>query len=476
MARMAATIALWCAILAVSCTGASADGDTEALLVFEGGSLTGSTELSLGFLYGAGSRPDGLGTAVSTMNAGVASVSGNPAGLAFLGQSAILLDVLPPLSASASDIFDIQSRANSAIDDALESVAHPDLEPVYPTIDARAGQRSGVISGAFAVRLGRAVIGGAIEEPLSLCLNFVDTGIEAFGETVKGEEGGGDVNVDVRATLEAAVDLSTRVDRTTVALGLEALPGVGLGISVSSYRAEASVSGVALGDGIINYGGTEYAFNDPSDPWMNDLDQSVSGNFSGAALGWTAGASWRATDWLTLDACYTQVPPITLEGSLTTITHQLPAMSEDGFDAGEISASQPTLTEREETVSNSPIELRLPSYAAAAATFRTGAILTTVEIRHYDADLGFAYEDYREGVHLGTGAGVQLTLGGFRVGGGVVMAELVGESVEEGGNSSLMIPMANMGLGFEVGGGFRVDTLLLALPLQVMRISVGYEF
>ncbi len=39
-----------------------------------------------------------------------------------------------------------------------------------------------------------------------------------------------------------------------------------------------------------------------------------------------------------------------------------------------------------------------------------------------------------------------------------------------------MIPMANMGLGFEVGGGFRVDTLLLALPLQVMRISVGYEF
>ncbi len=476
MSRMHAAIALTCAILAVSCTGAVADGDTEALQVFEGGSLTSNTELSLGFLYGAGSRPDGLGTAVSTMNAGVGSVSGNPAGLAFLGQSAILLDVLPPLSASASDIIDIQSRANTALDDALESVAHPDLVPVYPTIDARAGQRSGVISGAFAVRLGPVVIGGAVEEPLSLGLSFVNTGIEAFGQTVKGEEGGGEVDVDVRATLEAAVDLSTRIDKTTVAFGLEALPGVGIGASISSYRATASVSGVALGDGIINYGGTEYAFNDPTDPWMNDLDQSVDGSFSGTALGWTAGASWRATDWLTLDLCYTQVPPVRLDGSLTTVTHSLPAMSEDGFDAGELSASQPTLTEREETVSDSPIDLRLPSYAAAAATFRTGAILTTVEIRHYDSDLGFAYEDYEEGIHLGTGAGLQLTLGGFRLGGGVVMAELAGESVEDGESSAILIPMANMGIGFEVGGGFRVDTLLLALPLQVMRISVGYEF
>jgi len=476
MARMPAAIALVGAILAVSCTVVSADADTEALTVFEGGSLTSSTELSLGFLYGAGSRPDGLGTAVSTMNAGVASVCGNPAGLAFVGQSAILLDVLPPLSASASDIIDVQSRANTALDDALESVAHPDLVPVYPTIDAQAGQHSGVISGAFAVRLGPAVVGGSIEEPLSLGLNFVDTGIQAFGETVTGEEGGGDVDVDVRATLEAAVDLSTQVDKTTVAAGIEALPGVGLGASVSAYRASASISGHALGDGIINYGGTEYAFNDPSDPWMNDLDQTVDGSFAGTAVGWTAGASWRPAEWVTLDLCYTHVPTLTLEGSLTTVSHALPAMGDDGFDAGEISASQPTLTEREETVSDSPVELRLPSYAAAAATFRTGRILTTVEVRHYDSDLGFAYEDYEEGIHLGTGAGLQLTLGGFRLGGGVVMAELTGESVDEGESTSILIPMANMGLGFEVGGGFRVDTLLLAVPMQVMRVSVGYEF
>lgn len=475
MFRTLAATALTCAILAGFCTGASADADTEALTIFEGGSLTSSVELSLGFLYGAGSRPDGLGTPVSTRCSGVAAVSGNPAGLAFLGQSALLLDVLPPLGASASDIIDVEARVNSELDEALESVAHPDLVPVYPTIDARAGQRAGVISGAFATRIGPAVVGGAIEEPLSLGLSFTDTGIQAFGETVKGEEGG-DVDVDVRATLEAAADLSTRVDRTTVAVGFEALPGVGFGASLSAYRAEASVTGRALGDGIINYGGTEYAFNDPSDPWTNGLDHSVDGSFAGTALGWTAGASWRANSWLTLDVCYTRVPPISLEGTLTTVSHTLPAMSEDGFDAGEISASQPTLTEREESVSDSPIELRLPSYAAAAATFETGRILTTVEIRHYDAELGFAYEDYEEGIRLGTGAGLQLTLGGLRLGGGVIMAELVGESVEEGEETSLLIPMANLGLGFGVGGGFRVDTLLLAMPMQVMRVSVGYEF
>jgi hypothetical protein len=476
MSRTSAATALACALLAVSCTDAFADVDAQALKVFEGGSLTGTSEFSLGFLYGAGSRPGGLGTAVSTVNAGVASVSGNPAGLAFLGQSAILLDVLPPLGASVSDIIDIQSRANSALDDALESVAHPDLDPVYPTIDARAAQRSGVISGAFAVRVGRAVVGGAFEEPLSIGLEFVDTGIQAYGETVKGEEGGGDVDVDVRATLEAAVDLSATVDRTTFAAGMEAVPGLGVGVSLSSYRAAAAISGVALGDGIIDYGGTEYAFNDPSDPWTNDLDQSVDGSFSGVALGWTAGASWRAATWLTFDVCYAKVPVLRLDGSLTTVSHTLPAMSEDGFDASEISASQPTLTEREETVTTSPVELRLPSYAALAATFKTGAILATVEVRRYDSDLGFAYEEYEEGIHLGTGVGLQLTLGGFRLGGGVVTGRLVGESADQGGSASLLIPMANVGLGFEVGGGFRVDTLLLALPLQVMRVSVGYEF
>ncbi len=475
MARVPATIALACAILAVSCTTALADGDSDALRIFEGGSLSSTTRLSLGFLYGAGSRPDGLGAAVSTRGTGLASVTGNPAGLAFLPGGAVLVDILPPLAASASDIIDVESRTNSAVDDALESVAHDDLVPVYPTVEAGAGQSSGVISGAFASRLGRVVVAAAVEEPFALDIELVDTGIEAFGETVKGEDGG-DVDVAVRATLEAAADLSARIERTTLAFGYGISPSVGIGASLASYRASADVSGVALGDGIIDYGGTEYAFNDPSDPWTNSLDQSIEGSFSGSGIGWTVGATWRPCDWITLDAGYTSVPTLRLDGSLTTVTHELPAMSEDGFDAGEISASQPTLTERSEDVSTEPLTLMIPSYAGAAATFETGAILTTVEVRRYDSEIGFAYDGHEEAISLGTGIGLELTLGGFRLGGGAITGRLVGESADDGTGESMLIPMANMGFGFGIGHGVRVDTLLLALPLQVMRISVGYSF
>jgi hypothetical protein len=36
--------------------------------------------------------------------------------------------------------------------------------------------------------------------------------------------------------------------------------------------------------------------------------------------------------------------------------------------------------------------------------------------------------------------------------------------------------MANMGLGLDIGENMRLDTMVLALPLQVFRLSLGYEF
>jgi len=469
-----AAVTVVAAILTVSCTIARADSDSEALHFLDGGSLTTSMEVSLGFLYGAGGRPDGLGIPVSTVSCGAAAAAANPAGLAFLTGNALLIDALPPIGAPVDAFIDIEGRAADAIDDAVADIAAPDLEPRYPSVDAVLGQQAGMITGALAMRFGRVVAGAAIEEPMRLSLDLVDTGIEGFAETVKEE---GDVDIAVRCMLDAAADLDVLIDRTTLAAGSALNDRWGIGVSLSRYYASAHLSADLRTDGVLSYGGQEYAFNDPSDPWYNRLGQSRSGDYEGHAFGWTAGVSYRPSERVFVDVCYARAPRLALGGELRTIENTLPAISDDGLDAEEISASQPTLTERKEKIEDDPLLLNLPSYLGAAASLRTRILTATLEYRRYQGSLGFAYQDYAEGVRLSDGIGVEMSLYGLRIGGGFIRGALTGESADDGSaRENVLIPMANVGAELHFAEHVGVNTVVLALPLQVMKVSFNYEF
>jgi len=461
--------------LGVATSGVSRADDSAVLEFLDGGALSTEFSVSLGFLYGAGSRADGLGTPVSTLRSGVGGVSGNPAGLAFLESGGIVLDVLPPLGVSPSSFIDVDARTAEGIDDAIEDIAADGLVPEYPSIDAVVGQRSGVVSGAFAIRLGPIVAGAAVDEPASIHLDFVETGIEAFAQTVK-EEGGDDVDIAVRCLLDATANIRLEIDRVTLAAGTRVGDAFGLGASVSRYRAAGSVSGVVRADGIIDYGGQEYAFNDPSDPWPNRLDQSIEGSYEGDAIGWTAGATWRATDFLTLDVAYASGPEIRLDGSLTAIENTLPGLEDGEFDADAISASQPTLTETEETVEELPLTIAFPSYLGAAVSLRAGPVLTSIEYRRYDGAFSYDYDGRTEGIEVSDGLGLAVDFGAVWLGGGVLRGEIVGDDVEKDGTGEILAPVASCGFGIGLAENVTLESLVLALPLQVMRVSIGYSF
>ena len=461
------------AILCALCTGASADGTLEIL---EGGSLTSSFHMSLGFLYGAGSRPDGLGTPVSTVRAGLGCVSGNPAGLAHIPTNAVVLDILPPFGAMASDFLDFESIAADALDDAVSDFTGPDFEPTYPTFDAAVGQQGGVISGAVGVRLGPAVVAAAIEEPMSVALSMVNTGMEVFGRTSK-DEGDDLIDIQVRWMADAATDLAFRVSRTTLAAASDVYPNVALGLSVSRYHARAAASGNIRADGIISYGGQEYAFNDPSDPWHNELGMTTHGLYEGAAFGWSVGASWHPIKLVTVDASYASMPALKLEGSITTISNVMPGLIDGEFDADQILDSQPTLTERTETVEDDPVTLLLPSHAGLAVSLHAPFVLATLEYRMFTGTFGFEYQDVSEGVDVTDGFGLELDFGGVRLGGGVIRGKLMGDTLDGGSaGEDILIPLANLGLGIDIGRNLRLDTMVLAVPLQVLRVSLEYGF
>jgi hypothetical protein len=462
--------------IAVAWSPLLADEGAETLQVFEGGDFSSEAYISVGFLYGSGSRPDALGVPVSTARSHIASVTGNPAGLAFLERGGILIDVLPPIAASLTDYVDLDDPITEMVDSAIEGMASPSLNPVYPTVEARVGQEFQFTSGAAAWKIGPVVLGAAMEQPTSLSLGITDTGMEAFAETVK-EEGETEIGIELRAMMDAVGDLSFKVGRTTFAAGSNITPMLGVGVSVSQYKGTGSVSGVVRGDGMISYGGEEYFFNDPDDPWNNALGYSAYGDYEGDGIGWTAGASWRLGRFIMLDAAYVQAPSLTMSGTLTTVEDMMPALSDDGLDLGDISPTEPTLTEHSVDVRDDELVLHLPSYVGAAVTLNAGFLMTTLEYRRYTSSIGFEFDDERAGVELTDAAGAQFDLGPLRLGGGVMRGTLI-ESVDEASAGEapdeILIPLANVGTGFSIGG-LNIDAAVL-IPLQILKMSASFEF
>jgi hypothetical protein len=154
----------------------------------------------------------------------------------------------------------------------------------------------------------------------------------------------------------------------------------------------------------------------------------------------------------------------------------IPAASDGGLELSEISASQPTLTERTETVERDPLILHLPSYAGAAVSVRTGRVVTTVEYRRYSGLLGFDLKDESEGIDPTDGFGVEADFGGVRLGGGIIRGTLASGSADDDSGGDVLIPLANLGYQLELGENLTMDLLVVAVPLQVLRLSFAHEF
>ena len=53
----------------------------------------------------------------------------------------------------------------------------------------------------------------------------------------------------------------------------------------------------------------------------------------------------------------------------------------------------------------------------------------------------------------------------------------MGDTLEGGSaGEDILIPLANLGVGIDIGRNLRLDTMVLAVPLQVLRVSLEYGF
>jgi len=472
-------------------------GEDGQLTAFHGGRYRSELFLSNGLLAGMGSRTASLGGTCTGLEYGADDLYWNPGRLGLLERPQAMLDLTPPLiSLDAQSFVDINDLAREAVDDLAAEKGSPDLvlDPSdYPDVSARLGQRSLVPNGILAVPVSDWSFGIGLHQALSLELEAVGTELQA---KVYGEDEDDPEN-DVDLTVGADLSLISRVQVSALGFGLARTirPGWSVGLMVNRYFGSSAADGRIQVEGIILRAGRETAFNDPSDPWPNDLYQEMSGSYQGTGWGLKMGASCRLRPNLSLDATLSLPSRITLQGEMDIVQHTVPGLDlsdDDPLDADQVDLDEPTRTETVDNPTADRVNVDLPGALCLGAAWRYRFATALLQYARYFGEYACRYDiaqadlpvAYSAGLRPGHVLTVGLEAGPARLAGGMILGkafyerdpeneEADGEAPEE---ESLIVPTFSLGTGFALGRGYRLDLLLISVPAGVMRATTTWNF
>jgi len=485
------------ALLLVTLWPLCSRGEDGQLTAFHGGRYRSELFLSNGLLAGMGSRTASLGGTCTGLEYVAEDLYWNPGRLGLLERPQAMLDLTPPLiSLDAQSFVDINGLAREAVDDLAGEKGSPDLvlDPSdYPDVSARLGQRGLVPDGILAVPAGSWGFGIGLHHALSLELEAVGTGLQAkmYGEDEDGPEN------DVDLTVGADLSLISRVQISALGFGLShrVRPGWSVGLLVNRYFGSSAADGRIQVEGIILRAGRETAFNDPEDPWPNDLYQKMSGSYRGTGWGLKMGASCRLRSNLSLDAALSLPSRITLRGSMEIVQYTVPGLDlsdEDPLDADQVDLDEPTRTEMVDNPTADQVAVDLPGALCLGAAWRYRFAAVLLQYARYFGEYACRYDIAQSDLPVAYSAGLQpghvftlgLEAGPARLGGGMILGKAFYErdpEKEDAGSGapeedSLIVPTFSLGTGFALGKGYRLDLLLISVPAGVMRATTTWNF
>jgi hypothetical protein len=485
------------ALLVVTLWPLCSRGEDGQLTAFHGGHYRSELFLSNGLLAGMGSRTASLGGTCTGLRYGAEDLYWNPGRLGLLDRPEAMLDLTPPLvSLDAQSFVDIDGLAQEAVDDLADEKGSPDLvlEPGdYPQVSARLGQRGLIPNGILTLPAGGWGVGIGLHQALSLELEAVGTELQAkvYGEDPDDPENDVDLTVDADLSLISQVQVSA----LGFGLGREILPGWSLGLLVNRYFGSSTANGRLQTEGIILRAGRETAFNDPADPWPNDLYQEMAGSYRGTGWGLKTGTSFRLRPNLSLDGTLTLPTRIELRGEMDIVQHTVPGLDlsdDDPLDADQVDLDEPTRTETVDNPTADQVAVNLPGSLCLGAAWRYRFVTALLQYAHYfgeyscryhiaEADLPVAYT---AGLRPGHVLTLGLETGPVRLSGGFILGQAFYErdpekeedAGEEPDEEPLTVPTFSLGTGFALGSGYRVDLLLISVPAGVMRATTTWTF
>ncbi len=472
-------------------------GEDGQLTAFHGGRYRSRLFLSNGLLAGMGSRTASLGGTCTGLEYGPEDLYWNPARLGLLDRPQAMLDLTPPLvSLDAQSFVDINGLAQEAVDDLAGEKGSPELilkASDYPDVSARLGQRGMVPNGILTVPVRGWAIGIGLHQALSLELEAVGTELQA---KVYGEDEDDPEN-DVDLTVGADLSLTSRVHISALGFGLgrRIRPGWSLGLLVNRYFGSSAADGRVQVEGIILRAGRETAFNDPADPWPNDLYQEMAGSYRGTGWGLKIGTSCRLKPDLSLDATLSLPSKITLRGQMDIVQYTVPGLNlsdDDPLDADQVDLDEPTRTETVDNPTADQVVVNLPGALCLGAAWHFRFATALLQYARYFGEYACRYDiaeadlpvAYSAGLRPGHVLTLGLEAGPARLSGGIILGKVFyqrdpedQDGQDEGsGEDAMMVPTFSLGTGFALGSGYRIDLLLISIPAGVMRATTTWTF
>ncbi len=496
---------------------------------FRGGSLDFYFSASSSILYGPGSRSAAMGGTYYTPGNGSNALFWNPAALGFLETSETRFDLSPALIINPGDFVDVQQEINDAVDGVIKDMT-PDnkkntiIEEMkrdgrlsYPEFSAEGGLPGGFNSGSAALVFQDMALGVGIYQPLTLELSAVATGFRMIMENT--EVSGGDTTITkFLVNTDASINLDVRLNIATFALAKNITENWTVGVSADRYDTRVLVSAKFDNQGMMSSTARgEETFGDPNAGWLgpgkhNDLDAFVTGDIQNTSWGMKVGTALRISKFLGFDA-FLNIPPsqLDMKNELRISYSSLDALNleaeegEDILDTSRLILSQLTRT-KNTTYTSEYLRLSLPRSFTLGTHLRAGFFTLALNYSQYsgslsldykcteqraitpppsassrDDSLATSYRAYSEGFTPKNSFRLGMDFGLFRLGGGVIIGDEVSSGFKEDGQprepkTGIILPFFSTGLTVPLKENLKIGTVLVALPLTALRISVNYNF
>ncbi|NOZ56194.1 MAG: hypothetical protein GXO73_05290 [Calditrichaeota bacterium] len=474
--------------LALATTSGSlhAQGNTQ-LLEFHGGHyrFTGRVGVALTGLF------DPLFGSPSLLTAGRTSPSNvctNPGALAWNRRLQGVLGFRPGFGLNLDKFLDMKTLIRPEVDDAIADIRAPGMtltDEDYPDVQASVGPVS-LLSGVVTVPVGPVVLGFSLTSPFSARLSAVGSGMEMRLKTVDEEDPTREVTFF--GSNDFALEMDWRMLSYAVAVSYNALPSLGLGLSVEGLSGAVDFTGRLDTQGIMAVAGIERAFNDPNDPWTNSLFADASASYSGQTARLHLGGQYRLSDRTAFGLSIQTAATLKMTGSASVTQYALPGFNlnagadEDMLDPTAISLDEPTRTRLVDNPTGRSVDMHLPArtqISFATGTENVGLAVTVAvqsgsfQISHVlqgkDTESRYAFEFSR-----GLEFGVDLRLWGFFVGvgyGGATLRQVTPDGVEV---QSFPFPRVTLGYTQKISSHLVFGSRLLALPDPVGGVGIGF--
>ena len=404
----------------------------------------------------------------------------------FPRKNTFLIEASIPFQFNIGSVFDIDNRIDTFIDSEIRSRALPDAIISTPRGKTEFHQPMWIRSLGFQTAVGKFKLSGGYHRSLDFFLNFISTGFSSnLRDDLTGEDGSQEVIIN--NSLESILRLNLKIESLYLMFGKSLLKNAFIFSKIRYHQLKIEGNGAADIAGTILLGGQEHAFNDETDPWHNDLNQSFSGEYRGSGWGVNLGAFYKISETLIVGTSLDYNFPCIMKGQLDLVRNKIPALDvsaisgkagEDFLDVSKLKLTQLTLTESIQNVTYPEMKCRMPSLFELNVIYRFHELITELRLKGTMNGLSLQYGRDRMGIGFSHGFSVGCQYRGLRVEGGLIRAflfdEKVGGKVES--KTHFILPQAMASMAIRIREDYLLRLSLSPLPFPEVRCGVVVLF